>query len=91
MAARLPQESGRWLEERVVETELVQRHTETAAQVLPWAMALTVVAVAVVAADRLRTRTAAIAATATTVALLIAAGITATGATWTIIEIGHLR
>ena len=45
----LAQESGESLEERVTETALVERHTELAEQVLPWAIAVVVVAGAVVA------------------------------------------
>ena len=59
-----------------------------AEQVLPWAIALTIVAGAVVAADRAPNRAPAL-ATAITVTLLVAAATTATGSTWTIIEVGH--
>ena len=48
----LAQESGESLEERVAETALVERHTELAEQVLPWAIALVAVAGAVVVTDR---------------------------------------
>ena len=89
VAVWLAQESGESLEERVAETELLERHTEMAEQVLPWAIALTIVAGAVVVADQLRRRTSKIPTTAITVTLLLAAGITATGATWTIVEVGH--
>ena len=54
----LAQESGESLEHRVTETALVERHTELADQVLPWAIAVVVVAGAVVAVDRYRSRLA---------------------------------
>ena len=85
----LAQESGESLEERVTETALVERHSELAEQVLPWAIAVVVVAGAVVAADRYRSRLATLPARATTITLIAAAVITGVGATWTVAEVGH--
>ena len=88
VAVWLAQDSGESLEERVVETELVERHTEMAEQVLPWAIALTIVAGAMVAADRAPNRTPTL-ATAINVTLLIAAATAPPAATWNIMAVGH--
>lgn len=37
-------EAGEWLEERVTETDLVEKHTEAADFVLPWVLTFTVIA-----------------------------------------------
>ena len=85
----LAQESGESLEERVTETALVERHGELAEQVLPWAIAVVIVAGAVVLADRYRSRLATLPARAMTISLIVAAVITGVGATWTVAEVGH--
>jgi hypothetical protein len=85
----LAQESGESLEERVTETALVERHTELAEQVLPWAIAVAVVAGAVLAADRYRSRLARIPTRVMTIGLVVAAVVTGGEATWSIAEVGH--
>ena len=85
----LAQESGESLEHRVTETALVERHTELADQVLPWAIAVVVVAGAVVAVDRYRSRLARVPTRAVTIGLVVVALVTGTGATWTVAEVGH--
>jgi hypothetical protein len=85
----LAQESGESLEERVTETALVERHSELAEQVLPWAIAVVVVAAAVLLADRFQSRLAQIPSRAATITLIVAAVITGVGATWTVAEVGH--
>jgi hypothetical protein len=85
----LAQESGESLEDRVTETALVERHTELAEQVLPWAIAVVVVAGAVVLVDRYRARLAQMPSRAVTITLIVAALVTGVGATWTVAEVGH--
>ena len=85
----LAKESGESLQERVAESALVERHAELAEQVLPWAIAVVVVAGAVVAVERYRSRLAKIPTRAVTITLLVAALITGIGATWTVAEVGH--
>lgn len=85
----LAQESGESLEDRVTETELVERHAELAEHVLPWAIAVVVVAGVVVAVDGSRSRLTKVPAVAMTIALLLAAVVSGTGATWTVTEVGH--
>jgi hypothetical protein len=89
IAVGLAQGSGEALEEEVDETELVEEHTGQGERVLPWAIGVTLAAAAVTAAPAisrrrpaLRTRTV----TAVVVALALVAG---TGATWTVVEVGH--
>ena len=85
----LAKESGESLEARVAESALVERHAELAEQVLPWAIAVVVVAGAVVAVERYRSRLATIPTRAATITLIVAALITGIGATWTVAEVGH--
>ncbi len=89
IAVLLAQQSGESLEDRVAETELVEEHTEQGETVLPWAIAVTAVAAAVAVAQPLRRRYPELSATAVTAVLLAAAVVTASGATWTVIEVGH--
>jgi hypothetical protein len=89
LAVGLAQGSGEALEEQVDETELVEEHTEQGESVLPWAIALSVVAVAVTALPTLYRRRPTMPArtvTAVVVALALVAG---GGATWTVIDVGH--
>ena len=85
----LAKESGESLEERVRETELIERHAHLAEQLLPWSLAVVVVAGAVVAADRFGAGLAKMSTRALTAGLVVAALVTGVGATWTVIEVGH--
>ena len=85
----MAQESGESLEERVPRSALVERHTGLAEQVLPWAIAVVIVAGLVVAVDRFGSRLTRVPRPAVTVVLIVAAAITGIGATWTVIEVGH--
>jgi hypothetical protein len=79
------QSSGEELEERVDRSELVEEHTEKGESVLPWAIAIDVVAIALVASrkyDKLNGRNATIGLTA--LAVLVAAG-----GSWQLYEVGH--
>ena len=89
LAVGLAQGSGEALEDRVDETALVEEHTDQGERVLPWAIAVSVVAAGVTALPILARRRPAVpsrAITAVVVALALLAG---TGATWTIVEVGH--
>jgi hypothetical protein len=89
IAVGLAQQSGESLEDRVTETELVEEHTEQGEIVLSWAVAVTAVAAAVAVAQPLRRRFTQLPANAVTAVLLVAAVVTASGATWTVIDVGH--
>ncbi len=92
-AVWLAEQSGESLQQRVRRSELIHRHTELAEQVMPWAVALAIVAGAIVVIDRFKDRfkdrRPTISGRAVTIVLLVAAAVTATGATWTIAEVGH--
>ena len=89
LAVGLAQGSGEALEERVDETELVEEHTEQGETVLPWAIALTVVAAGVTVAPMVTRRYPKLSPTRVTAVLVIAALITGIGALWTVIDVGH--
>lgn len=89
VAVGLAQGSGESLEERVDETELVEQHAGQGEIVLPWAVALTVVAAGVAAAEILHRRYPNLSATRVSAVLVIAAVVTGAGAIWTIAEVGH--
>jgi hypothetical protein len=88
-AVGLAQGSGEALEERVDETRLVEEHTEQGESVLPWAIGVTIVSAGVVAADQLQRRRPEMSPARITAVLAVAALLTCTGATWTIIDVGH--
>lgn len=73
IAVGLAQTSGEELEDQVDETELVEDHTEQGESVLPWAVAVTVVAAAVTAVPMLGRRLATRPARAVTAALVVVA------------------
>lgn len=80
IAVALTQQSGESLEERVDETELVEEHAEQGERVLPWAIAVTVVAAGAVAAEPLRRRYPNITARRATTLLVTVALLTGAGA-----------
>lgn len=85
----LAQGSGEQLEEKVDETPLVEAHTGQGETVLPWAIAVTVVAGAVTVADAVRRRVPRISPGALTAGLVVAAVVVSAGATWTVVDVGH--
>ena len=89
VAVGLAQQSGESLEERVDRTDLVRDHTSQGETVLPWAIALTVAAVAVAAAGPLSRRVGKVPDRAVTIVLVLVASVTAVGATWTVVDVGH--
>jgi hypothetical protein len=89
VAVGLAQGSGESLEERVDRTPLVHEHTEKGERVLPWAIGVTVVAAAVTAAPWLDRRRASVSPRAVTAAAIVLALVVGTGATWTIVDVGH--
>ena len=89
IAVGLAQQSGESLQERVDETQLLEEHTEKGEIVLPWAIAVTIVAAGVAAADPLQRRYPGLTVKRVTGVLLVAAIVTGAGATWAIAEVGH--
>lgn len=90
IAVVVAQQSGESLEDRGADTSLVREHTEKGETVLPWAIALTLVAGAVVLVQPARRQFRRLAARAVTAVLLAAAVVAATGATWTVVvNVGH--
>ncbi|MET0727085.1 MAG: DUF2231 domain-containing protein [Acidimicrobiales bacterium] len=89
LAVGLAQGSGEELEHQVDETELVEEHTEQGEQVLPWAVAVAVVAGAITAMPVLARRWPALPARRITAAVVVLSLVAGAGATWTVIEVGH--
>jgi hypothetical protein len=90
IAVGLAQTSGEALEDQVSETDLVEKHTEQGESVLPWAIALSVVAAAVTAAARLdRRRRPDTRPRLVTTVLVVAALVAGTGATRSVVDVGH--
>jgi hypothetical protein len=89
IAVGLAQQSGESLEQRVTENALVEEHTEEGESVLPWAIAVTAIAGAVAIVEPLRRRFARVPGGAITAALIVTALLAGSGATWTIISVGH--
>lgn len=89
LAVGLAQGSGEELEEQVDETELVEEHTEKGEQVLPWAIAVAVVAAAVTALPQVERRRPTLAGKPVTAAVVAIALVVGVGATWTVVDVGH--
>jgi hypothetical protein len=89
LAVGLAQTSGEELEDHVRETALVEAHTSQGESVLPWAIAVTVAAAAVTAAPHIGRDLTNTRSRTTTTVLVVAALIAGTGATWTVIDVGH--
>lgn len=90
IAVGLAQSSGEELEGDVRETELVEAHTSRGESVLPWAIAVTVVAAAAtVASRRLDTSRPLTSPRWLTAGLVVIALVAGTGATWSVIDVGH--
>jgi hypothetical protein len=89
LAVGLAQGSGEALEEQVDETELVEAHTGQGERVLPWAIAVAVVAAAVMAVPALARRRPSLPARTVTAAVVAVSLVAGVGATWTVIDVGH--
>jgi hypothetical protein len=89
LAVGLAQGSGEALEERIEETALVEEHEEMGESVLPWAIGVSVAAIAVAAVPLVLRRRPATPSRPLTAALVVLALVAGTGATWTVIEVGH--
>lgn len=81
--------AGTWLADRVGRTPLVDRHEELGNSMLPWVIALFVVAVAIWAWHRFVTKTTGRARLAVSVILAAAAIAIAAGSVVTIVQIGE--
>lgn len=81
--------AGTWLSERVARTPLIDRHQMLGNTMLPWAIALLVVAVAVWAWYRFTAKTTERMRRIVPILLAAAAVVVAAGAVWTIVQIGE--
>ena len=91
VAVGLAQGSGESLEERVDRTELLRDHTSQGETVLPWAIAVSVVAAAVTALgyQPVRRRVEQLPAKAVSAVVVVAALVSSIGAIVTIVDVGH--
>jgi hypothetical protein len=89
LAVGLAQGSGEELEDKVDETELVEKHTGEGERVLPWAIAVVIAAAAVAAVPMLRRHRPALSAGTITAALVVLSLVAGAGATWTVVDVGH--
>ncbi len=90
-AVALAQQSGEELEDSVDRTELVSDHTSKGETVLPWAIAVTVMAAAVTAIGPISRRypDARLTGRVGHVALVVVTSVVAIGATYVVIDVGH--
>ena len=90
-AVVLAQQSGEALEDSVDRTELVSDHTSKGETVLPWAIAVTVMAAAVTAIDPVSRRypRARLTSGLGYAALIAVASVVTIGATYVVIDVGH--
>ena len=89
VAIYLAKESGESLEHRVGESSLIERHAELADRVLPWAIALLVIAAVITVVDRMPTDRWRVSSRAMTIGLVVLALVAGVGATWSVVETGH--
>jgi hypothetical protein len=89
LSVLLAQGSGEELEHKVPKSDLVERHTELGDSVLPFAIALAVVALAVAAEPRLGRRAPDGYPTAVAAVVVVLALATGVGATWKVVQVGH--
>jgi hypothetical protein len=89
VAVVLAQGSGEELEHDVRKTELVHEHTEEGERVLPWAIALTIIAAATAVAERSRRRWPRLDTRVAAGVLAVLALTAAAGSTFEVIEVGH--
>jgi uncharacterized membrane protein len=89
IAVGLAQQSGESLVERVPRTELVQQHAHQAEIVLPWAIAVAALAAVITATDVAARREPRLASRVLSIVLVCVALVAATGALWSIVDVGH--
>ncbi len=91
IAVGMAQQSGESLESHVDRTELVRDHTSKGDTVLPWAIAVMVMAAAVTAIDPISKRypRAKLTGRAGHAALIVVTSVVAVGAIYTVIDVGH--
>ncbi|MFN8051443.1 MAG: DUF2231 domain-containing protein [Acidimicrobiales bacterium] len=89
VAVFLAEQSGESLEHQVKETSAVEAHTHAADAVLPWSVLVTLAAAAAVAADPLQRRLGKPSPKVAGAVLVVLALASATGATITVIDVGH--
>ena len=91
VAVGMAQQSGESLESHVDRTELVRDHTSKGETVLPWAIAVMVMAAAVTAIDPISKRypQAKLTGRAGHAALIVVTSVVGVGAIYTVIDVGH--
>jgi hypothetical protein len=89
LAAGLAQGSGEELEDQLDETEFVEQHTEEGERLVPWAIAVTLIAAAVMAIPVLAMRRPALPGLSVTAPVVAVSLLAGAGATWTVVEVDH--
>ena len=85
----LAQGSGEQLEDRVIETELVEAHTDAGESVLPWAIAVALVATATATLPIVESRLPKVSPRHLTLGLVLASVLVGAGSTWVVASVGH--
>ncbi len=85
----LAQGSGEKLEDRIVETKLVEAHTDAGESVLPWAFAVALVATATASLPLVQRRLPKISPRNLTLGLVFASVVVGAGSTWVVASVGH--
>ncbi len=85
----LAQGSGEQLEDRIIETELVETHTDAGESVLPWAIAVALVATALAALPIVEGRLPRVSPRHLTLGLVLASVLAGAGSTWVVVSVGH--
>jgi glucan phosphoethanolaminetransferase (alkaline phosphatase superfamily) len=90
-AVGLAQQSGEQLQEQVKNTQLVRDHAAMGQTVFPWAVAVTIMAAIVVAIEPLSRRypNTKLKGRGAHIALVVVTAVVASGAMYTIIQVGH--
>lgn len=85
----LAQGAGEKLEDRVVETEAVEEHTDQGESVLPWAIGVALAATAVAALPIIEPRIPKVSPKNLTLGLILAAVLTSAGSSWVLVSVAH--
>ncbi len=85
----LAQGSGEKLEDRVVETPLIEKHTDQGESVLPWAIGVALVATATATLPLVEGLGTKFSPRNLTLGLVLASALVGAGSTWVLVAVGH--